>query len=120
MRDLWKEAPKSTRYGILLEDGAGLACPSCGAKLRVLQARYGFVVLGLYLGLFVLGVAAFKEVLEELGIDRSATPFWLFAAMLYGVLEFLRWRYAYRFLTVRILGSGEEVFFPLEERKFSL
>jgi hypothetical protein len=116
MKDLWREAPKSARLGILLVGKIGLVCPSCGARFRVLQARYGLATLGSYLGILLLG----SVVLEELDIAKTSSRYWLFFAMLFGLLEFLRWRYSYRLLTVRVLGSGEQVSFPLVERKFSV
>jgi hypothetical protein len=117
MRDLWKETPKPDRLQVLSARNIGLVCPSCGTQLRVTQSPYGAVVLVAgYLG-FVLVTS---EILDHTGIERLSVWWWFCVAVVFLALEFLRWRYAYYSLTVRVLGSGEQVSFPLQERRISL
>jgi len=115
MRDFWLEAPKGGR-GLLLRKDLGLVCPKCATKLRVLQARYGFVALAIYLGGLLVG----SLLLDVFGIDKYSIKGLLCFAVILGLLEFLRWRYFYLFLSVRLLEGDEKVSFPLSDRTFSL
>lgn len=110
---MWRTAPKSGRGGSVIAGAVGIACPTCGIKLRVLQARLQIasalvivVPVGLAL-LFGHFDPFYKE--EE---KRRATL--VIIGAIYAFSFLLVNRMSPRLLRLRALKDGEQVGFPLE------
>jgi hypothetical protein len=110
---LWKRAAKD-RGAIFLVGRIGICCPSCGARLRVLQAG---LITGA-LASFVVLCAAFGALgsMEhaKLGAAKANLNLLLIAPGIVGWLILFR-RYGYQFASVRPVEDGETVSFPLSK-----
>lgn len=111
MRDFWEVAPKQSR-GNSLRGALGLACPTCGVKLRVLQggAQLSYVlVFGVPLALLFLVGRAIPL--------NSGTPSAKIALLCLGAIYvggfILQQHYFPRLLQLRYLRDGEIVDYPL-------
>jgi hypothetical protein len=108
---LWSVAPKQNR-GTSLSGSVGIACPVCGAKLKVLQAR---AQLSYFLS-FVLLIAISMLVNRVIPLDSgtvSAKATWIVLAAVYFGGFALQQRSIPRLLQLRMLRDDEDVNYPL-------
>jgi hypothetical protein len=109
--DLWIAAPKGMR-GFVIDGPIGVACPTCGIKLRVLQPPVRIAVVLVFLvplGLAVL-LGHFDPFYKD-EVKRRASMVVLGAIYLFGF--YLLTRLTPRLLQLRLPKDGEAVEFPL-------
>jgi hypothetical protein len=110
---LWERAAKD-RGRIFLIGKVAIDCPSCGGRLRVLQAGLAIAAVG--------SLAAFCAAFGILGVTEHAKPgaakqdlnLLLLAPAIVGWMFLFR-RYGHRFAQVRTLEDGEKVILPLSK-----
>jgi hypothetical protein len=111
LRDFWEAAPKQSR-GTGLSGALGIACPTCGVKLRVLQGRAQLS----YVLVFGLPLALLFLVGQVIPLN-SGTPSAKFALLCLGAIYvggfILQQHYFPRLLQLRYLRDGEVVEYPL-------
>jgi uncharacterized protein (DUF983 family) len=124
---LYKEAP-TLRGGLLIGDGSefggvftigttGIVCPTCGAKLRVLQTGVAMAAMStLMIGMPIL-VGPFALLMAELAKTHDSG--WLVLLLLppAALVVILFNRLPPRFARLRLLGEGERAAFPLSENR---
>ncbi|HEY2527223.1 MAG TPA: hypothetical protein VGJ20_04610 [Xanthobacteraceae bacterium] len=113
LKDLWIAAPKTGRGVAVIAGAVGIACPSCGIKLRVLQARLQIasaLVFVVPLGLLML-LAYFDPFYKD-EVKRRASFLVIFVIYILGF--YLLTRMSPQLLRLRFLKDGEHVGFPLE------
>jgi hypothetical protein len=108
---LWARAAKD-RGGIFLIGKVGIGCPSCGARLRVLQTGLAIAAVGSFAAFCaafgILGVTEHAK----LGAAKQDLNLLLIAPAIVGWMFMFR-RYGYRFARVRAVEEGEKLVLPL-------
>jgi hypothetical protein len=114
MEEFWRVAPKQSK-GNFLSGSAGIVCPVCGVKLRVLQGR---VVASWALALGApLIVFAILDSLSPVDHDSVSGKIRLIAFLaILGGSFVLQWRWTPRLLRLRFVNDGETVEYPLVMR----
>jgi hypothetical protein len=111
LKNLWDAAPK-TRGGSAIVRQVGIACPTCGVPLKVLQGR---LLLSLFLTYIVPFVIVLCVVLmtrwDDDRLRRLVTLGALFVT--YFAAFRLHRHLIPRLLGVRLIGNNERVEFPL-------
>jgi hypothetical protein len=113
LKALWRAAPKGR--GLFLSQPVGLACPACGAKLRVLQ---GWVQVSLLLTYLVPVVAAvFVGRVIPLDANSVRSQLSLVGLAIIWLAGFvLQQHNVPKLLRLRFLNEGETVRYPLVDR----
>jgi hypothetical protein len=113
LKELWRAAPKTGRGGTVIAGSVGLACPTCGVKLKVLQARLQIASVLLFLLPFgLVALFAYFDPFYKDEVMRRASVIILLVSYASGF--FLVRRMSPRLLRLRLLKDGEKVRFPLE------
>jgi hypothetical protein len=74
LKELWRAAPKTGRGGFQIEGHVGVVCPTCGIKLRVLQAWLqvaGPLLFAAFLG-FAFLIDHFVSLDADIPLSRAA------------------------------------------------
>jgi DNA-directed RNA polymerase subunit RPC12/RpoP len=111
LKELWEAAPKS-RGGSIIVRPVGIACPICGVKLKVLQAR---VLMGLacaYVFPFAVVVAVVLMTPWDNDRERRLVSIGVLVIAYFGAFK-LHQYLTPRLLRVRPIKSGERIEFPL-------
>jgi hypothetical protein len=112
LKKLWEAAPKN-RGGVSIIRPVGLACPTCGMKLRVLQKRLLWGLAVAYVVPIAVVVPLFAHMSPMLTYQaRRVVLAALVVVVTFGAFRLLK-HFIPRLLRVRILGSEEKVVFPL-------
>ena len=109
LKQLWRIA-RTSRGGLLI-GRIGIACPSCGAKLRVVQTLSIVCAVAPY-ALVIAGALYFGDAPRTNRL-RNFSDFDVVVLM--GVLLLLPYWLIPRLARLRVLQSGETVEFPLEK-----
>ena len=113
LEELWRAAPKTRSGGSVIAEAVGIACPTCGIKLRVLQARVQIasaLVFVLPLGLVLL-FGLFHPYYKDREKRRVVL---VIVGVIYALSFHLINRMTPRLLRLRFPKDGEQVKFPLE------
>jgi hypothetical protein len=111
LKELFSAAPKS-RGGSVIVGSVGIACPTCGVKLKVLQGR-------VLLGLAVAYVVPFAVVLAVVFMtpwnndrEHRLVSIGVLVIAYFGAFKLHR-SLIPRLLRVRLIRAGEKIAFPL-------
>jgi hypothetical protein len=111
LKELWDAAPKS-QGGSLIVRPVGLACPTCGVKLKVLQRRLLLCLAVSYIVPFAIVVPAVFMAQWDNDRERRLVSLGLLMIAYFGAFRILQ-RLIPRLLRVRLLKDNEKVVFPL-------
>jgi hypothetical protein len=111
LKELWDAAPKS-QGGSLIVRPVGLACPTCGVKLKVLQRRLLLSLAVSYIVPFAIVVPAVFMAQWDNDRERRLVSLGLLMIAYFGAFRILQ-RLIPRLLRVRLLKDNEKVVFPL-------
>jgi hypothetical protein len=112
LKELWEAAPKN-RGGVAIIRPVGLACPTCGMKLRVLQSRLLWGLALAYVVPIAMVVPLFGHMPPLLTYEaRRLVLAAVVVVLTFGAFRLLK-HLIPRLLRVRILKPEEKVVFPL-------